>query len=225
VFSYCTLLLKICDKLFHYGRVHYLVGYEVLTAVSTKMAVFWVVAPCGLAEVYQRFRGPCCLHHKGDEYSRRYNPKDSHLSPLLVTCFCVQRIRGHKITTFRKLGLVQLSKLAQPGGPANGFSVIFPLFYFMTKPESGFWNVVVLWFCNLDNGQSPKDNFTHCNVPSPETFKFQIGNCGQRFLTTFPILRNAGDISSCRNILFTSVIKFCNCCWKQYSIETVWKPN
>jgi hypothetical protein len=29
-----------------------------------KMAVFWVVAPCSLVEVYQRFRGPCCLHQK-----------------------------------------------------------------------------------------------------------------------------------------------------------------
>jgi hypothetical protein len=27
------------------------------------MAVFWVVAPCSLVEVYQRFRGSCCLHH------------------------------------------------------------------------------------------------------------------------------------------------------------------
>jgi hypothetical protein len=25
-----------------------------------KIAVFWVVAPCSLVEVYQRFRGPCC---------------------------------------------------------------------------------------------------------------------------------------------------------------------
>jgi hypothetical protein len=31
-----------------------------------KIAVFWVVAPCSLVEVYQRFRGPCCLHHQGD---------------------------------------------------------------------------------------------------------------------------------------------------------------
>jgi hypothetical protein len=31
-----------------------LVGFEVLTAVSTKMAVFWVVATCSLVEVYQR---------------------------------------------------------------------------------------------------------------------------------------------------------------------------
>jgi hypothetical protein len=59
-----------------------------------KMAVFWVVAPCSLVEVYQRFGGPCCLHHQGDEYwamstsetlvnvyqtTRCYNPKDSNL--------------------------------------------------------------------------------------------------------------------------------------------------
>jgi hypothetical protein len=41
------------------------------------MAVFWVVAPCSLVEVTQRFRGPCCLHPQGDD--RRYNPEDSHL--------------------------------------------------------------------------------------------------------------------------------------------------
>jgi hypothetical protein len=34
------------------------VGSDVLTALSTKMAVFWVVAPCSLVEVYQCFRGP-----------------------------------------------------------------------------------------------------------------------------------------------------------------------
>jgi hypothetical protein len=36
----------------------HLVGFEVLTAVSTKMAVFWVVEPCSLVEVYQRSRSP-----------------------------------------------------------------------------------------------------------------------------------------------------------------------
>jgi hypothetical protein len=35
------------------------------------MAVFWVVAPCSLVEVYQRFRGPCCLHHQGESQPRR----------------------------------------------------------------------------------------------------------------------------------------------------------
>jgi hypothetical protein len=38
-------------------------GFEVLTAVSTMMAVFWVVAQCSLVEIYQRFKGPCPLHH------------------------------------------------------------------------------------------------------------------------------------------------------------------
>jgi hypothetical protein len=28
------------------------VGFEVLTAVSMEIAVFWVVAPCSLVEVY-----------------------------------------------------------------------------------------------------------------------------------------------------------------------------
>jgi hypothetical protein len=67
------------------------------------MAVFWVVVPCSLVEVYQRFTGLCCLHHQGDlkrwhlitlmmeaarasetlvnfyQTTRRYNPEDSHL--------------------------------------------------------------------------------------------------------------------------------------------------
>jgi hypothetical protein len=44
----------------------YLVGFEVLMAVSMKMAVFWVVVLCSLVEVYRRFRGTCRLHHQGD---------------------------------------------------------------------------------------------------------------------------------------------------------------
>jgi hypothetical protein len=36
--------------------------FEVLTAGSMKMAVFRVVAPSSLVEVYRRFRGICCLH-------------------------------------------------------------------------------------------------------------------------------------------------------------------
>jgi hypothetical protein len=34
--------------------------------INKKIVVFWVVAPCSLVEVYQCFRGPCCLHHQGD---------------------------------------------------------------------------------------------------------------------------------------------------------------
>jgi hypothetical protein len=32
-------------------------------------AVFWIVAPYSLVEVYRRFRVSCCLHHEGDETS------------------------------------------------------------------------------------------------------------------------------------------------------------
>jgi hypothetical protein len=32
------------------------------------MAVFWVVAPCIMVEVYRFFRGICCLHHQDDSY-------------------------------------------------------------------------------------------------------------------------------------------------------------
>jgi hypothetical protein len=31
------------------------------------MAVFWVVAPCSMVEVYHRFRGHRCVHHQGDD--------------------------------------------------------------------------------------------------------------------------------------------------------------
>jgi hypothetical protein len=45
--------------------------------IHLKMAVFWVVAPCSLVEVYQRFRGPCSLHHHPEEDRRQpssYSP-------------------------------------------------------------------------------------------------------------------------------------------------------
>jgi hypothetical protein len=66
------------------------------TSHKLKMADFWFVAPCSLLEVYQNFRGVCCLHHQGDlqvmeaartsetsvyfhQTTRRNNPEDSHL--------------------------------------------------------------------------------------------------------------------------------------------------
>jgi hypothetical protein len=43
------------------------VRFEVLTAMSMKMAVFWNAAGCGLVSTDRRFRGAYCLHHHGDE--------------------------------------------------------------------------------------------------------------------------------------------------------------
>jgi hypothetical protein len=57
------------------------------------MAVFWVVTPCSLVEVYRRFRGPCCLHHQGNgkllpDYtalqSRRRPCSEQLVPPLLL---------------------------------------------------------------------------------------------------------------------------------------------
>jgi hypothetical protein len=38
-------------------ELHRIEGFAVLTAASMNMAVFWVVAPCSLVEIYRRFRG------------------------------------------------------------------------------------------------------------------------------------------------------------------------
>jgi hypothetical protein len=74
---YQVLLLSCNMFVRSHCRLHYThtstvcIRYQVLLATyyKEKMAVFWVVAPCSLVEVYQRFRGPCCLHHQGDEYT------------------------------------------------------------------------------------------------------------------------------------------------------------
>jgi hypothetical protein len=42
----------------------------------TLMTVFWAAAPCSLVEVYQRFRGPCCLHHQGNHRPDDGDSKD-----------------------------------------------------------------------------------------------------------------------------------------------------
>jgi hypothetical protein len=46
------------------------------------MAVFWVVAPCSLAEVYRRSRCACCLHHQGN------HPDDEGSSHLWCLSGC-----------------------------------------------------------------------------------------------------------------------------------------
>jgi hypothetical protein len=47
-----------------------IVRFHVLKAASIKMAVFWVVSPCSLVEIYRRFRHTCYLHLLGDEAHR-----------------------------------------------------------------------------------------------------------------------------------------------------------
>jgi hypothetical protein len=79
------------------------VRFEVIAAVSMKMAVFWVVAPCSLVEVYRRFRGACCFWSSA--WWRRVQPskqlswsqtflsyKSSHLirKVTVLRCWCLR---------------------------------------------------------------------------------------------------------------------------------------
>jgi hypothetical protein len=79
------------------------VGFQVLTAASMKIAVFWVEALCSLVEIYQRFKGRYLLPPSSPiialmteaasssetfenfyQTTRRYNPKDSHLRFICI---------------------------------------------------------------------------------------------------------------------------------------------
>jgi hypothetical protein len=68
------------------------VRFQVLTASSMKMAVFYVVAPCSLV-VYRRFKGANCLHHQGSspcQTTRRSSPEDSHFHMLTFSQSCTE---------------------------------------------------------------------------------------------------------------------------------------
>jgi hypothetical protein len=73
------------------------VGFQVLTAVSMKIAVFWVVAPCSLVEVYQRSTGPCCLHHQGDRPTSLHGvtTQKTAIFKLAVICRAVNTSGPH----------------------------------------------------------------------------------------------------------------------------------
>jgi hypothetical protein len=58
------------------------VRFQVLTAASMKMAVFWVVALCSLVEVYSRFRGAYCLHHCPDYVGSKHLWKVGKIIPV-----------------------------------------------------------------------------------------------------------------------------------------------
>jgi hypothetical protein len=59
---------------------HLVLGFEVLTAASMKMAVFWVGAPCSLVEIYRRM---------GEENSRKIRTREDPEDSCLLGCFTV----------------------------------------------------------------------------------------------------------------------------------------
>jgi hypothetical protein len=70
--------------------------FEVLTAVKIrmlKMAVFCVVAPCSLVEIYRRFRGTCCLHHQGLSHNGGDSKRPWNVCKFPPDCCTVQHSR------------------------------------------------------------------------------------------------------------------------------------
>jgi hypothetical protein len=72
---------------------YFTVEFEVLMVVSTKMAVFWVVAPCSLVEAF-RFITLMMEAARTSETlvnfyqtTRHYDPEDSHLSISYISKF------------------------------------------------------------------------------------------------------------------------------------------
>jgi hypothetical protein len=45
----------------------YIARFQILMSESMQMAVFWVVSPWSVVEVYRRFRGSVCLHDRNDD--------------------------------------------------------------------------------------------------------------------------------------------------------------
>jgi hypothetical protein len=70
----------------------------VRTRQTRKIAVFWIVAPCSLVEVYQRFRGPCCLHHQGDALRTSNLTKTNQIVVRADSCAATKEVRCCSVT-------------------------------------------------------------------------------------------------------------------------------
>jgi hypothetical protein len=65
-----------------------------------KMAVFWVVAPFSLVQVYRRFRGACCLHYQEEDRGSEHLRNVSRLLPEYTALQSARHSFGKK--TLRK---------------------------------------------------------------------------------------------------------------------------
>jgi hypothetical protein len=71
--------------------IRYTVSVSPEQSICLKTAVFWVVAPCSMVEVYLRFRRPCCLHHQADRPRRPKTQK--------TAIFIFAAVRTRNLTT------------------------------------------------------------------------------------------------------------------------------
>lgn len=62
LFGCCTSVSQSWNALIF--LVNIVLEFELLTTMSTKMAVIWVLALCNLVEIYKHFRGPYYFHHQ-----------------------------------------------------------------------------------------------------------------------------------------------------------------
>jgi hypothetical protein len=60
-----------CKQFWRFSKCNF-VKFQVLTAASMNMTVFWDVAPCNLIKDYRRFRDAYCLHYRLDDAGRKY---------------------------------------------------------------------------------------------------------------------------------------------------------
>jgi hypothetical protein len=77
-----------------------LVGFEVLTAGSMKMAVFWVVAPCRALMMEAESTSETSVNFY--QTTRRYNPEDSNLQVMNCFNFKLLVTRKMKENSFSK---------------------------------------------------------------------------------------------------------------------------
>jgi hypothetical protein len=62
-----AFFLRLSQKLI-LPAVFLLLRFQVLTATSMKMTLFWDVAPKSLVKIGRRFTGTYYVHHQADEY-------------------------------------------------------------------------------------------------------------------------------------------------------------
>jgi hypothetical protein len=58
--------------------------FQVLTAASMNMTVFWEVVLCCLVEIDRRFRGTYCLHHQVGQYLPYYTAQHPRRQQPLI---------------------------------------------------------------------------------------------------------------------------------------------
>jgi hypothetical protein len=110
-----------------------------------KMAVFCVVTPSSLVEVFRHFRGACCFHHQGDESetlvnfyqtTRRNNPEGSHLH----TCRR-ENLKSHKFSMCSFF-----LTLTDPEVQRHLFLIlVFPVFIIMYFIICNLHQILLMW--------------------------------------------------------------------------------